>query len=101
MKLSQPIQMYALLAGIASAFPNPSALTETIMLSNGTMTVAVEVEASEGLDERAILGRSSVDCKGSSRAPTVRGSRINVETPIPKLKTPPIPPEERELNKAH
>lgn len=62
-----------MLAGIASAIPSPSALTETIMLSNGTMTVAVEVEASESLDERAILGRSSVDCKGSSRCTNSQG----------------------------
>ncbi|KAG6358436.1 hypothetical protein INS49_014320 [Diaporthe citri] len=59
MKLSQSIQISALLAGIASAFPSPPALTETIMLSNGTMTVAVEVESSEVRDERAILCRSS------------------------------------------
>lgn len=73
MKLSQSIQVLALLAGIASAFPSPSALTETIMLSNGTMTVAVEVESSEVLDKRAILARSSVDCKGSSRCTNSQG----------------------------
>lgn len=65
MKLSQSIQIYALMAGFASAIPSPSALTKTIMLSNGTMTLAVEVESGESLDAGAILGRSSVDCKGS------------------------------------
>lgn len=75
MKLPQSIQIYALLAGIASAFPSPSALTETIMLSNGTMTVAVEVESREGLDERSILGRSSVDCKGSALCSNSLGFR--------------------------
>lgn len=73
MKLPQSIQIYNLLAGIVSAFPSPSALTETIMLSNGTMTVAVEVESREVLNERVILARSSVDCKGSSRCTNSQG----------------------------
>lgn len=73
MKLSQSIQIFAVLVGIVRALPGPSNFTETVLLSNGTMTVAVEVESGEALDERAIFGRSSVDCKGSGRCTNNQG----------------------------
>ncbi|KAI0509136.1 meiotically up-regulated gene family-domain-containing protein [Xylaria bambusicola] len=60
MQFSQFIQLSAILAGAVYAIPSP--LPNTIMLSNGNETVAVEVD---GLDTRAIFGRSDTDCKGS------------------------------------
>lgn len=85
MKLSQSIQIYAALAGIVHAMPSPSPLTETIMLSNGTMTLPVEVESIEALDERSILGRSSVDCKGSSLCSNRQGFKDSCKTAYNKI----------------
>ena len=86
MHASRIIQLSVILAGLACAAPQPkpNPLVETVMLSNGDTTVAVEVEAvspvgglhtgGEIVARGQILARQdSVNCKGSSRCSNKQG----------------------------
>ncbi|EJT74576.1 hypothetical protein GGTG_08416 [Gaeumannomyces tritici R3-111a-1] len=92
MQFPQTIQVFVVLAGLACAAPQPAPqpnpLLETVMLSNGTATVAVEVEAVSpvaaasggaqtggeihmggeivGRGEVLLARQDSTNCKGSS-----------------------------------
>ncbi|KAK4642580.1 hypothetical protein QC761_0085990 [Podospora bellae-mahoneyi] len=85
MHFSQIIQLSIVLAGLACAAPQPNPVLETVMVSNGDTTVAVQVEAlspvgtgpftgGEIIARGEILARQdSVNCKGSSRCSNSQG----------------------------
>ncbi|KAK0668402.1 meiotically up-regulated gene family-domain-containing protein [Cercophora samala] len=97
MYFSKIIQLSVVLAGLAYAAPQPNPLLETVMLSNGDTTVAVQVEAvtpvgggphtgGEIFARGDILARQdSINCKGSSACSNRQGFKDSCLTAKNKI----------------
>ncbi|KAK4664250.1 uncharacterized protein QC763_503912 [Podospora pseudopauciseta] len=97
MHFSQIIQFTLVLAGLACAAPQSNPLLETVMLSNGETTVAVQVEAMSPASTGSHIGgeilargqlvsrQDSINCKGSSLCSNRQGFKDSCTTAKNKI----------------